>query len=204
MRILLADDHEMVRDTFAAYLETEGRASVTAVADFFEVRKALKTQDPFDLVLLDYAMPGMNGTDGLLEAIRDYPEQGFAIVSGTAPNSLAHEVVEAGARGFLPKSLPAKSLVNAVRFMVAGETYIPASVLEDSANPDETSFTKQFSPRERDVLKGLCRGKPNKEIARDLELQEVTIKLHVRNICKKLNAKNRTQVALIAKEAGFE
>ncbi|MCT4559257.1 MAG: response regulator transcription factor [Pelagimonas sp.] len=204
MHILLADDHEMVRDTFAAYLQAEGRATVTSVPDYVQARKTLETKGAFDLVLLDFSMPGMNGIETLADAIRDFPQQGFAILSGTAPNHLAHEVVAAGARGFVPKSMSAKSLVNAVRFMIAGETYIPASALDAPPAAKETAFSKQFSQRERDVMGGLCRGHSNKEIALDLDLQEVTIKLHVRNICKKLNAKNRTQVALMARDAGFE
>ncbi len=100
--------------------------------------------------------------------------------------------------------MTAKSLVNAVRFMIAGETFVPASVLADAGEVPETEFTKQLSQREKQVLSGLCHGRSNKEIARELDLQEVTIKLHVRTLCKKLNAKNRTQAALIAKDAGFE
>lgn len=204
MRILLADDHEMVRDTLSAYLESEGRAGVETVADFNSAMKALASKNPFDLVLLDFNMPGMNGLDGLADAVRQFPDQPFAILSGTAPNRIAQEAVEMGAIGYVPKSMGAKSLVNAVRFMIAGETFVPASVLADAGEETETEFTKQLSQRERQVLKGLCHGRSNKEIARELDLQEVTIKLHVRTLCKKLNAKNRTQAALIAKDAGFE
>jgi len=100
--------------------------------------------------------------------------------------------------------MSAKSLVNAVRFMIAGETFIPASVLADSGETPETEFTRRLTQREKQVLRGLSYGRSNKEIARELDLQEVTIKLHVRTLCKKLNAKNRTQAALIAKDAGFE
>ena len=204
MRILLADDHGMVRDAMSAYLETEGGAAVVTVEDYGQAMKALDSKGPFDLVLLDFSMPGMNGLDGLSDAIKAYPDQPFAILSGTAPNRIAQEAVERGAIGYLPKSMTAKSLVNAVRFMIAGETFVPASVLADSGEAPETAFIKQLSTRERQVLGGLCRGRSNKEIARELDLQEVTIKLHVRNLCKKLNAKNRTQAALIAKDAGFE
>ena len=204
MRILLADDHEMVRDTLSAYLEMEGRAAVIAVPDYQSAMKAIETKGPFDLVLLDFSMPGMNGLDGLINAIKANPDQPFAILSGTAPNRIAQEAGENGAIGFIPKTMGAKSLVNAVKFMVAGETFIPASVLSDAGEAEETAFTKQLSQREREVLSGLCRGRSNKEIARELDLQEVTIKLHVRTLCKKLNAKNRTQAALIAKDAGFE
>lgn len=204
MRILLADDHGMVRETISAYLTTEGRAAVVAASDYFEAMKTLEQKGPFDLVLLDFSMPGMNGLQGLTDAIQKHPEQAFAIVSGTAPNKIAHEALEIGAIGFLPKTMGAKSLVNAVRFMIAGETFVPATVLADGGATEESDFAKQFSQREKQVLSGLCKGASNKEIARDLDLQEVTIKLHVRTVCKKLNAKNRTQAALVAKEAGFE
>ncbi|MFV0334259.1 MAG: response regulator transcription factor [Tropicimonas sp.] len=204
MRILLADDHAMVRDTFAAYLEAEGRAAVVAVHDFTSAMKALEAGGNFDLVLLDFEMPGMNGTDGLIAAIRSHPKQRFAILSGTAPNRIAREVVERGAVGFIPKTMGAKSLVNAVRFMIAGETFVPADLLAGRGEGEETEFSRQFSQREREVLRGLCHGRSNKEIARELDLQEVTIKLHVRTLCRKLNAQNRTQAALIARDAGFE
>ena len=204
MRILLADDHGMVRETISAYLTTEGRAAVVAVSDYFEAMKALDQKGPFDLVLLDFTMPGMNGLKGLSDAIAKFPDQAFAIVSGTAPNKIAQDAIEEGAIGFLPKTMGAKSLVNAVRFMIAGETFVPASVLANDGQVEESAFEKQLSHREKQVLSGLCKGESNKEIARELDLQEVTIKLHVRTLCKKLNAKNRTQAALIAKEAGFE
>ena len=204
MRILLADDHGMVRDTISAYLESEGRAAVVAVEDYPQAMKALGNKGPFDLVLLDFNMPGMNGLDGLSDAIKTHPNQPFALLSGTAPNRIAQEAVERGAIGYLPKTMGAKSLVNAVRFMIAGETYIPASIMAEGGEVAEIEFTKQLSQREQQVLTGLCHGRSNKEIARTLDLQEVTIKLHVRTLCKKLNAKNRTQAALIAKDAGFE
>ena len=194
----------LTRDTIAAYLETEGRAAVVSVEDYASAMKALTAKSPFDLVLLDFNMPGMNGLDGLAAAMQKHPDQAFAILCGTAPNRVAHEAVDMGAIGYLPKTMGAKSLVNAVRFMIAGETFVPASVMADKGETEETAFTKQLSQRERQVLQGLCQGRSNKEIARDLDLQEVTIKLHVRTLCKKLNAKNRTHAAMIAKDAGFE
>lgn len=204
MKILLADDHELVRDTISAYLHSEGRVAVVAVPDYASAMKQVSAGDPFDLVLLDFEMPGMNGLDGLTDAVRRFPNQAFAILSGTAPNKIAQQAVALGAVGFLPKTMGAKSLMNAVRFMAAGETFVPASLLAEDGTPVETDFSRQLSQREKETLRGLCRGQSNKEIARDLNLQEVTIKLHVRTLCKKLNAKNRTQAAMIAKNAGFE
>lgn len=202
MRILIADDHEMVRDTLTVFLNSEGRIQVLPAASLKEAIQAIEAKGPFDLVLLDYKIPGMNGLQGLKQAIADYPNQPFAILSGTAPNSVAQEAVDAGALGFLPKTMGAKSMVNAIRFMALGETYIPAEVMQ-AANSAEDPFDNQLSQRETEVLSGLCAGHSNKEIARDLGLQEVTIKLHVRTLCKKLDARNRTHAAVIAKEAGF-
>lgn len=202
MRILIADDHEMVRDTLTVFLNAEGRIQVLSAGTLDQALQVITAKGPFDLVLLDYKMPGMNGLKGLHKAIDAFPQQPFAILSGTAPNSVAQEAVDAGALGFLPKTMGAKSMVNAIRFMALGETYIPADVMQ-AANSTEDPFDNQLSQRENEVLAGLVDGKSNKEIARDLGLQEVTIKLHVRTLCKKLDARNRTQAAVIAKEAGF-
>ncbi|MBU2956079.1 response regulator transcription factor [Paracoccus sp. 1_MG-2023] len=203
MRVLLADDHEMVRDTIAAYLRSEGQAVVTCVPDFTAAARAIGADQPYDLILLDFTMPGMNGLDGLKRAIELSGDTPVALISGTAPTRIAMEAVEMGAAGFIPKTLGAKSLVNAVRFMIMGETFVPASALAEGEEENETEFVRQLSQREREVLLGLCLGKANKEIARELDLQEVTVKLHVRTLCRKIGAKNRTQAAVIAKEAGF-
>jgi DNA-binding NarL/FixJ family response regulator len=203
MRVLLADDHDMVRETISAYLLAAGDVDVVTVADYEAAIDALTAGPDFDLVLLDYNMPGMNGLDGLQRCRRRFPDQCIAILSGSAPARIAQEAVDSGASGFLPKTLGAKSLLNAIRFMVSGETYLPVSMLQNAVEEAQHPARAQFSQREIDVLGGLCRGLSNKEIARELELQEVTIKLHVRTVCKKTGAKNRTQAALYGKELGL-
>ena len=87
--------------------------------------------------------------------------------------------------------------------MAAGEIYAPVNFMSGKDDPEETDFEKALSERERQVLRGLMDAKSNKEIARDLELQEVTIKLHVKTLCRKLDARNRTDAAMIARNAGF-
>lgn len=203
MKILLADDHELVRDTLAAFLEKADDIEVVTVADLDEACAALRDHDDFDLVLLDYAMPGMNGLNGLRRAIGLSRGKPVAVMSGTAPKSVAQEVLDVGAIGFLPKTMGAKTLVNAVRFMAAGEVFVPVKFMTDGPVDAVNPLAKELSPRELDVLGGLCRGLANKEIARELGLQEVTIKLHVKTLTRKLNAKNRTHAAMIAKEIGL-
>ena len=204
MKILIADDHDLVRDTLAAFLERESDFETVSVEDLPKACAEIEANGPYDLVLLDYAMPGMDGLNGLTKAIDLNGGNPVAMMSGTAPKSIAQEALDAGAIGFLPKTMGAKSLVNAVRFMVAGETFVPVKFMtEEEPEPKMNALAKGLSPRELDVLGGLCRGLANKEIARELDLQEVTIKLHVKTLSRKLDAKNRTHAAIIAKEAGL-
>ena len=203
MRILLADDHDMVRETISAYLQSVGGAEVISSINLTDAIDQIESTGPFDLVLLDYNMPGMFGLEGLARALKSNGGKGVAILSGSAPSHTAQEALDAGAIGYLPKTMGAKSLLNAVRFMSAGEVYVPVELLRNQAEESVHPMAEKLSPREIEVLSGLCRGQSNKEIARDLELQEVTIKLHVRTLCRKLDAKNRTQAALTAKEAGI-
>lgn len=200
MKILVADDHELLRDTLVAYLTIEGSFEVTAVGDVAAAAAALSAET-FDLVLLDYHMPGMNGFAGLEQIIAAAAPTPVALMSGSAPPGAPEQALQRGAAGFLPKTLPARSVVNAIRFMAAGEIYLPLELKRGDGNAVGTSFAGLLSPRERQVLDGLCQGKSNKQIANDLALREPTIKLHVKLVCRKLGARNRTHAAMIARDA---
>ncbi len=203
MRILVADDHDLVRETLCAYLEREGDIETRQVADFPAAMAAVEAEGPFDLVLLDLNMPGMDGLDGLTRALERADGRAVALFSGAASKALAEEALALGAAGFLPKTLAAKSLVNAVRFMAMGERYAPISMMTEAEAAPAHPLAERLSEREMQVLGGLSRGLSNKEIARELDLQEPTIKLHVKTLCRKLEARNRTQAALIAKDSGL-
>jgi two-component system nitrate/nitrite response regulator NarL len=203
LKILIADDHDMVRETIVMFLDADGATVSRAASTLQEALHMIETDGPFDLVLLDYTMPGMNGLEGLKTAIKANDDNPVGLISGTATRVIAEQALALGAIGFLPKTLPAKSLVNAVRFMAAGETYAPVDFMSGKDDPEDTDFEKQLSDREKQVLRGLLSAKSNKEIARDLDLQEVTIKLHVKTLCRKLDARNRTDAAMIARSAHF-
>ncbi|SFS11421.1 response regulator [Yoonia litorea] len=196
MHILLADDHDLVRDTLAMFISAEDGSEVTAVSSVNEAIDALANINNCDLVLLDYNMPGTDGLAGLnavLEASGDVP---VALLSGDATPAIVDQAIASGAAGFVPKTLGAKSMMTAIKFMVAGEIYVPFDYTQQAATPAIEGLTA----RETQVLKGLSKGQSNKEIARDLDLQEVTIKLHVKTLSRKLGAKNRTHAAMIARD----
>lgn len=203
MRVLIADDHDLLRDTLVMFLEGAGQMETASVGTFSEACARIESDAPFDLVLLDYNMPGMNGLDGLRTAISLKGGQRVALISGEATRQIAEDALEAGAAGFVPKSLPAKSLVNAVRFMAMGEQYAPIDFMTATEDVPTNALAQKLTPRELQVLKGLTEGKANKEIARDLDVSEPTIKLHVKTLYRKVGAANRTQAALIAREAGL-
>lgn len=198
MRILIADDHHLLRDVLRSYLESEGGFEVETVQDLPDALQRIESAGPWDLVLLDYSMPGMNGYSGLKAAVEANQGSPVAVMSGVAPPDVPQAILAAGGSGYLPKTLTAKSLVNAIRFMAAGEVYLPVEVSQSDHRPfiDDAGL----SARELKVLAYLCAGEANKDIARQLNLGEPTVKLHVKVICRKLGAKNRTQAAIMARE----
>lgn len=203
MKILLADDQELVRDTIAAFLRLEPGITVDVAADFPQALQVARLEGGHDLILLDYMMPGMNGLAGLAAMRAARPGTPVAILSGTAPRSVAEQALAEGAAGFLPKTMSTRTLIAALRFMAAGEVYAPMAMMTERDAPAASLAGAQLTPRETEVLRRLCRGMANKEIARDLDLQEVTVKLHVKTLYRKIDARNRTHAAMIAKEAGL-
>jgi DNA-binding NarL/FixJ family response regulator len=149
-------------------------------------------------------MPGMIGLDGLSTMLEQADAPPIALISGVASREVAQRALEAGAMGFLPKTLSATDLVKAVNLMIEGTRYMPAEFKlprpDGKAAPD--ALLGQLSQRELQVWHGLSRGKSNKEIARDLEVQETTVKLHVKTLYRKLGVANRTQAAILATEHG--
>ncbi|MEY8802513.1 response regulator transcription factor [Leisingera sp. XS_AS12] len=203
MRVLIADDHDLLRDTLVLFLEGQGSITTRTAADLDQACKLIETEDPFDLVLLDLNMPGMDGLNGLKRAMELKDGQRVALMSGTATRQIAEQALEAGAAGFVPKTLSAKSMINAVKFMAMGEQYAPIDFMTATETEETHPLAEKLSPRERQVLKGLTEGKSNKEIARDLEIPEPTVKLHMKTLYRKLEVTNRTQAALAAREAGL-
>lgn len=204
MHILLADDHDLLRDTLIAYLDATGEMDVTAVASYEEARTVMADRPVFDLVMLDYKMPGMRGLTGLREMIADGGGCRVALMSGEASREIAQQALDLGAAGFIPKTLPVRSFVNAVLFMAKGEQYRPPDLSSNAESSGRSALLGTLTPRELDVLRGVSNGKSNKEIARHLSLSEPTIKLHLKTLFRKLGVSNRTMAAILARQEGLE
>jgi two-component system, NarL family, nitrate/nitrite response regulator NarL len=211
MRILLADDHVLFREAIARYFEYMlPDTEVHPANDIQDVMGLLAEQAAFDMVLLDLCMPGMKDLEGLRKLRQVWPYAPVVLLSGRAEPRDVEQAMALGARGYLPKTLTGDALLAGIGEIMAGRDFVardhasggimPAHYEESApAGAQDVAFT----PREKQVLDYLLHGESNKAIARALELKTVTVKLHLRGICRKLGAKNRTQAALFAREKGF-
>ncbi|MGA0429650.1 MAG: response regulator [Paracoccaceae bacterium] len=200
--ILIADDHELILDIARLYLDQQSDMSVSTAMTLNDAIDTYQKAGPFDVVLLDYNMPGMNGLEGLRQMMALAPGIPVAIITGNPTRPLMNDVLEAGAAGIVSKSSPVKSLANSIRFIHSGETYMPLNLtLEDPKK--QRGDTGPLSSREMTVLSYLGEGKKNKQIAVSLGLSEGTVKMHVMSICKKLDATNRTHAVINARNTGL-
>jgi DNA-binding NarL/FixJ family response regulator len=155
-----------------------------------------------NLFVFDYYMPGMSAK-AIAGIVTDFPVVPILILSGWASAASVQAVIQAGARGFLPKTATSRQFTHTIQMLLAGGTSVPADLLMGASPPGEAPWLTLLTPREIDVLRAATRGLSNKEIARELELAEVTVKLHLSTIFRKLGVRSRTEAAMMAAKAGF-
>jgi DNA-binding NarL/FixJ family response regulator len=201
MNILIVDDHPLFRAGFHAVLEHSSslEAGVQSVSSVSEALQALERDPEISLVLLDIHLRG--GEDGFnaMKMIGErFPTTACIMISGDESEGVAARAVAAGASGFIPKSFTADEMIAAIRKVLAGEVFVPATA-KLTATPDTTGLTL----RQLEVISMLGRGFSNKEIARALDVAERTVKAHVSAVFEALNVRNRTQAVLVAQRRGF-
>jgi DNA-binding NarL/FixJ family response regulator len=212
VRVLLADDHELVRTGFRLILDAEPDIDVVGdAADGRAAVQAVRRLSP-DVVLMDVRMPVMDGL-AATRALTADPQCSSRVVVLTTfdDDEYVFAALEAGASGYLLKDLPADQLVTAIRVVAAGESILSPSVttrlVRDVASrrrdPLAAQAVERLSAREREVLGQLAEGQSNTEIAGTLVLSETTVKTHVAHILNKLGARDRVQAVVVAYRSGL-
>lgn len=208
MRIVLADDHDLVRDTIEEFLKRLDKdVEVQHAANLPQALELIRTSPALDLVMLDLRMPGMNGLAGLKSAREARPGVPIVILSGETAAETIRNAMQAGAAGFLPKTMRGSAMLNALRLILTGERYIPDIMLSEPSGSEPHGPGGEGQPaltqREREVMGLLVQGLPNKEIGRRLNIEVVTVALHLRSIYRKLGVASRTQAVRMALEQGW-
>jgi len=204
MRVVVADDHPLYRDAAVQQIQRLfPHAQIDQLCSLGELEALAAQPGPaFDLFLVDFHMPGMS-VDALGRLVSQYPQIPIAVISGTAQRADVRAMLQAGARGFIPKTTTGEQLAHALQLLLSGGTSVPTDVFFDDGAQDAADWQSLLTQREQDVLRGVARGLSNKEIGRELNLAEVTVKLHLRGVFRKMGARSRADAAVMATKAGF-
>ncbi len=201
IRVLIVDDHQVVRKGLRGYLETYPDIQVVAEAENGVQAVALTREHVPDVILMDLLMPEMGGVEAIEQIMVFSPATHIIVLTSYTEDEYLFSAMRAGARGYLLKDVEPEDLVNAIRAAMRGQTTMHPSVavrlVQGIDHPDNDSLA-DLTERELDVLRLVARGKSNKEIAEELVIAEGTVKSHVSNILSKLHLTHRTQAALYA------
>ncbi len=216
--VLIVDDHPLYSDALASALEVE--------EDTYDIRKAASLRETFatldagfdpDLIMFDLKLPDVSGISGFQALRARRPDAPVLVISSLASGELVQSLLDSGAMGFMPKDSPANTLKHAVSEIASGRRYVPrefqntgrsgedATVCAFQDNPELSTLT----PQQTRILKLICLGKPNKQIAYELSLAEATVKAHITALLRRLGVRNRTQAVVLvesalSKQAGTE
>ncbi|TQM89894.1 response regulator [Roseinatronobacter monicus] len=199
LKILLVDDHFLVCDTLSGALCLENGLHAESVSSVDAAYNRIGEAGRFDIILLDYEVPGMDGLNGMRRLI-SANEGSVALFSGVANWTVVEQAIGAGACGYIPKTLPLRTLKHALRIIAEGELYLPGEFMYRTPNAEAADIG--LKPREMRVLGFLCEGMPNKEIGKNIGVEETIVKMDVKSICRKLGVRNRTQAVISAMKRG--
>ncbi|MDQ1197485.1 response regulator transcription factor [Agrobacterium sp. SORGH_AS 787] len=201
LTIIIADDHPLFRGALRqAVGGLEGNNSFIEAGDFDDARRRAEEQPDADLMLLDLAMPGVSGFSGLMSLRAEFSSLPIIIVSATDDPATMRRAIELGASGFISKSSGIDDIRTAIRTVLEGDVWIPASCQssrdQDADMTDLINRLRTLTPQQSRVLGMLAEGLLNKQIAYELNVSEATIKAHVSAILLKLNVDSRTQAVI--------
>ena len=216
IRVLIADDHQVVREGLTSVLESKGDIEVVGLAaDGKEAVCKARELSP-DVIIMDISMPNMNGVEATRQIKKESPQIGIVVLTMYGDEEYIFDLVRAGAGSYLLKDTDSAQIAKAIRAVSKGESMIHPSIAAKILNefsqlssgkvPKSAKNTKseeELSEREITVLKLMADGKSNKEIANELELSDKTIKNHIHHIFQKLNVTDRTKAVISAVRMGL-
>lgn len=218
MKILIVDDHPLIREALRHVLP--GLAADIQLLDAADCETGLKLADvhpDLDLALLDLTLPGCRGMSALQTFRGAHPALPIVVLSGFDDSETVLAALDQGAMGFIPKSSTNEVLLGALRLVLSGGVYVPRQAIvgelglgapaqraDDAPRRPQTASDIGLTERQAEVLTLMVQGKPNKEICRELNLAEGTVKVHITAILKALGASNRTQAVLAASRIGLK
>lgn len=211
MKLLIVDDHPVLREGLAALLRQSGPDTVILqAADAAEGLRLAEANPELDLVVLDLVLQGMSGFPAIAEFGRIRPDLPVIVLSSSEDPQDARKALAEGALGYVPKSARQHTLMSAIAIVLNGDVYVPPLILHDVAGARQGRHRRMgfdgdpiLTDRQIDVLRRISQGQLNKTIAFDLELSEKTVKAHITAIFKALDVVNRTQAATVGREAGL-
>jgi two-component system, NarL family, response regulator len=200
IRVLIADDHFVVRMGLTAVVTTQPDMAVVAEAANGRQALELFRHHRPDVTLMDLRMPEMDGIEAITAIRKEFPDSRFIVLTTFDGDEDIYRALQAGARSYLLKDMLQAGLVEAIRAVHAGQRRIPAEV---AARLAERMDRTELTSREMEVLGLIVKGKSNKEIAASLKIAEGTVKIHINNILSKLGVSDRTQAATFALQRGI-
>ena len=206
IRVLIVDDHPVVRQGLRVLLEVQDGIEVAGEAGDGASALALAAERAPDVILLDLKLPGMDGLAVLGELSARHDPSRVLVLTSVTDHASAAAAVRAGATGVLYKDVDPDALVRAIRAVHDGHLLLApeaaGTLLRSASGP--ARGLDALTSREREVLAELAHGRSNREIARALQVSEKTVKAHVSSVLAKLGVQDRTQAALMAVRAGLE
>ena len=204
IKVLIADDHALIHEALAFALSRTEDFEVDSVSSLLGVETAIASKS-YNVLLLDLVMPGMDGITSVERIVKMAPNTNVVVFSGEVNVAFLLKATEKGAKGFISKQMGMKSIANAIRLIDGGDVYVPISLVRDetiSSHGGSVAAPGALTKLEMNILERVSGGKTNKQIAWDLQITEVNVKMYMRTICRKLNAKNRAHAAIKAREVG--
>ncbi len=204
-KALLVDDHAFLRDALAMVMTQEFPSlALLSAGDLAQAGRVLQAHPDVDLVLLDLGLPDGQGLDNLAQ-LRELTQARLVVMSAIDSRDTILAAIQAGAAGYIPKTMASGGMLDALRVVMAGGVFLPRTLLD--APPGGASRSSPadlgLSPRQGEVLRMLVEGKTNKLISRELDMSESTVKTHLGAIFRKLDANSRTQAVVAAARLGL-